>query len=403
VPSLFVVLEKLPLSANGKIDKAALPINGNGGNQSAARERCVLPQDKLELKLQRIWKRVLAVSPIGMDDNFFELGGHSLLAVRLFAQIEKSLGRNLPLATLFQAPTIHSLAEVLRKDGWTAPWSSLVLLQSGGDRRPFFCVHAAGGNVLEYHALAQLLGADQPFYGFQALGLDGSQPPHTTIKEMAAHYIREMREVQPDGPYLIGGRSSGGTVAFEMACQLMAQGEQVDLLALLDAYPAGYFKLLPVSGSFRQRTMRFAKKIQTHVQNMRQLRGLEKLSYLTGKLRFAPAKTKHKIFRGAFKLYRRMGRRLPPVLRNIEELNFAAVKDYVPQVYPGRAMLFLASDDLTAAFDVEEGWQGLVAGGLEKIRVSGNHLDLVKEPHVRTLAEKLRNCLDQAHRQIDVG
>jgi thioesterase domain-containing protein/acyl carrier protein len=355
----------------------------------------------LELKLQRIWQKVLAVSPIGMDDNFFELGGHSLLAVRLFAQIEKSLGRNLPLATLFQAPTIRSLAEVLRKDGWAAPWSSLVLLQSGGNRRPFFCVHAAGGNVLEYHALAQLLGADQPFYGFQALGLDGKQPPHTSIKEMAAHYIREMREVQPEGPYFIGGRSSGGAVAFEMACQLVAQGEQVELLALLDAYPAGYFKLLPGSGSFRQSAGRFAKKIQTHGQNMQRLNGQEKLAYLAGKIKFAPAKTKHKIYRRAFKLYQRVGRGLPPVLRNIEELNFAAVKDYVPQVYPGRATLFLASDDLTAAFDVEEGWKCLVTGGLEKIRVSGNHLDIVKEPHVRTLAEKLRACLDRAHEKVN--
>ena len=403
VPSLFVVLEELPLSANGKVDRAALPaINGNSRNYGAAKERCVLPQDKLELKLQRIWERVLAVSSIGMDDNFFELGGHSLLAVRLFAQIEKSLGRNLPLATLFQAPTIRLLAEVLRKDGWAAPWSSLVLLQSGGDRRPFFCVHAAGGNVLEYHALAQLLGADQPFYGFQALGLDGNQSPHTSIKEMAGHYIREMREVQPEGPYLIGGRSSGGTVAFEMACQLAAQGEQIELLALLDAYPAGYFKLLPGSGSFQQRALRYAKKIQTHGQNIQQLRGPEKLSYLAGKLKFAPAKTKHKVYRRLFKFYQRVGRRLPPVLRNIEELNFAAVKDYVPRVYPGHATLFLASDDRTAAFDVEEGWQGLIAGGLEKIRVSGNHLDIVKEPHVRTLAEKLRACLDRAHGQIDM-
>jgi amino acid adenylation domain-containing protein len=401
VPSLFVVLEELPLSANGKIDRAAL--TALNGSQAAAKERCVLPQDKLELKLQRIWEKVLSLSGIGMDDNFFELGGHSLLAVRLFAQIEKSLGRSLPLATLFQAPSIRLLAEVLRKDGWAAPWSSLVLLQSGGDRRPFFCVHAAGGNVLEYHALAQLLGTDQPFYGFQALGLDGHQPPHTTIKEMAAHYIREMREVQPEGPYLIGGRSSGGTVAFEMACQLMAQGQQVELLALLDAYPAGYFKLLPGSGSFRQRAVRFARKIQTHAQNIQQLSVQEKLSYVTGKLKFAPAKAKHKIYRRAFKLYQRVGRRLPTVLRNIEELNFAAVKDYVPQVYPGCATLFLASDDRTAAFDVEEGWQGLVAGGLEKIRVSGNHLDIVKEPHVRTLAEKLRACLDRAHRQIDMG
>ena len=404
VPSVFVVLEELPLSANGKIDRAALTaIKANLASHGEAQERCVQPQDKLELKLQRIWERVLAVSPIGMDDNFFELGGHSLLAVRLFAQIEKSLGRNLPLATLFQAPTIRSLAEVLRKDGWDAPWSSLVLLQGGGNRRPFFCVHAAGGNVLEYHALAQLLGSDQPFYGFQAQGLDGNQAPHTSIKEMAAHYIREMREVQPEGPYLIGGRSSGGTVAFEMACQLAADGEQIDVLALLDAYPAGYFKLLPGSGSFPQRVVRYAKKIQTHGQNIGELKGLEKLSYLTGKLRFAPAKAKHKIYRRAFKLYQKVGRRLPAVLRNIEELNFAAVKDYVPQVYSGQATLFLASDDRTAAFDVEEGWQGLVAGGLEKIHVSGNHLDIVKEPHVRTLAEKLRVCLDRANGQIDLG
>jgi len=209
--------------------------------------------------------------------------------------------------------------------------------------------------------------------------------------------------VQPESPYLIGGRSSGGTVAFEMACQLTAVGEQVELLALLDAYPAGYFKLLPGSGSFRQRAVRFARKIQTHGQNLQELSGQEKLSYLACKLKFAPAKTKHKIYRRAFKLYQRIGRRLPAVLRNIEELNFAAVKDYMPQVYPGRATLFLASDDRTAAFDVEEGWQGLVAGELEKIRVSGNHLDLVKEPHVRTLAEKLRGCLDRAHRQINVG
>ncbi|MDQ1640627.1 MAG: hypothetical protein QOF62_3966 [Pyrinomonadaceae bacterium] len=403
VPSIFVVLEELPLSGNGKIDRTALAaIKGTVGNYGELQERCVQPQDKLELKLKRIWERVLAVSPIGMDDNFFELGGHSLLAVRLFAQIEKSLDRNLPLATLFQAPTIRSLAEVLRKDSWAAPWSSLVLLQDSGKRRPFFCVHAAGGNVLEYHALAQLLGSDQPFYGFQAKGLDGNQAPHTSIKEMAAHYIREMREVQPDGPYLIGGRSSGGTVAFEMACQLAAEGEQIALLALLDAYPAGYFKLLPGSGSFSQRAVRYAKKIQTHAQNIRELSGLEKLSYLTGKLKFAPAKTRHKIYRRVFKLYQKLGRRLPAVLRNIEELNFAAVKDYVPQVYSGQATLFLASDDRTAAFDVEEGWQGLVAGGLEKIHVSGNHLDIVKEPHVRTLAEKLRVCLERANGQIDV-
>jgi thioesterase domain-containing protein/acyl carrier protein len=393
VPSVFVVLEELPLSTNGKVDRNALPA---ANEHKPAGKPAAAPQDGLELKLLKIWERVLAVGPVGIDDNFFDIGGHSLLAVRLFAQIEKSFGRNLPLATLFQAPTIRLLAQVLREEGWTAPWSSLVLLQNGGNRRPFFCVHAAGGNVLEYHELARLLGPDQPFYGLQAQGLDGKQPPHTTIKDMAAHYVKELREVQSEGPYFIGGRSSGGTIAFEMACQLRANGEQVALLALLDSYPAGYFKLLPGSGSYWQRAQRQLRKIQSHSQNLQQLTATAKLRYVFGKLKYAPAKTKHKIYRRAYKIYQRIGRPLPGVLKNIEEINFAAVKDYVPQVYPGRASLFLASDDLTAAYDVEVGWQGLVAGGLEKVRISGNHLDIVKEPHVRTLAEKLRACLDRA-------
>ncbi len=394
VPSAFVRLEALPLTPNGKLDREALPAPDS--TRPELDKKFAAPQDELELKLAKIWEKVLAVGPIGIDENFFELGGHSLLAVRLFTHLEKSFGRNLPLATLFQAPTVRLLAQVLRKDGWSAPWSSLVVLQNGGNRRPFFCVHAAGGNVLEYHDLARLVGADQPFYGFQAQGLDGNQSPHTTIKDMAAHYIKEMREVQAQGPYLIGGRSSGGTVAFEMACQLAADGEQVGLLALLDSYPAGYFKLLPDSGSLTQRWRRIAHTIQSHRTNLQQLTIGPKIGYIAGKLRFAPAKAKHKIYRRAYKLYERFGRPLPRVLRNIEELNFAAVKDYVPQVYSGRATLFLAGDDLTAAYDVEEGWQGLLGGGLEKVEISGNHLDIVKEPHVRVLAEKLRVALDRA-------
>jgi len=138
---------------------------------------------------------------------------------------------------------VKQLARALRDEGWQAVWSSLVMIQGGDQRPPFFCVHAAGGNVLEYLDLARALGPDQPFYGLQAKGLDGKQEPHTTIKQMATHYIAEMREVQPEGPYLIGGRSSGGTIAFEMACQLSAAGQDVALLALLDTYP-------PVTSNF---------------------------------------------------------------------------------------------------------------------------------------------------------
>ena len=362
VPSVFVVLESLPLSPMGKVDRRALPASGDFKRE--AEKHFIAPADELELKLTRIWEQVLNVRPVGTDENFFELGGHSLLAVKLFAQIEKTFGKNLPLATLFQAPTVRQLARALRDEGWQAAWFSLVMINGGGSRKPFFCVHAAGGNVLEYHDLARLLGPDQPFYGLQAKGLDGQSEPHTTIKEMATHYLNELREVQPEGPYLLGGRSSGGTIAFEMACQLEAAGEEVALLVLLDTFPAG-------------------------------LNAAVKLQYLATKLRYAPAKAKHKIYRRAYKIYQKIGRPLPPVLKNIEEINFTAVKDYEPRAYSGDVTLLLASD-LTADYDSKDGWRELVRGNIETHEIPGNHLNIIKEPGVRVLAERLHESLSKA-------
>src|SRR5438552_2955291 len=391
VPSLFVVLEKLPLTPMGKVDRRALP--STDGFRPKSAKGFVAASDELELKLTRIWEKVLNLRPVGVDDNFFDLGGHSLLAVRLFSQLEKSFGKNLPLATLFQAPTVKKLARVLRGEGWQAAWSSLVMIQ-GGQLQPFFCVHAAGGNVLEYRDLGRLLGPDQPFYGLQAKGLDGRSEPHTSVKEMAAHYIKEMRELQPEGPYLLGGRSSGGTIAFEMACQLAAEGEKVSLLALLDTYPAGYFKLLPGSGSWRQKISHSARKFQSHLTNLRQLNATKKVGYLLNKLAYAPEKAKHKLYRRAYKIYQRLGRRLPPVLKNIEEINFTAVKDYTPQTYSGDITLFLATD-LTADYDSHDGWRELVRGEIETYEIPGNHINIIKEPHVGALAEKLRSCINR--------
>src|SRR5207245_168974 len=155
----------------------------------------------------------------------------------------------LPLATLFQASTIAQLAAVLEKDrqkDLNTEWSSLVAINPvetahhANSRPPFFCVHALGGNVLAYYDLSHYLGKAQPFYGLQSEGLDGKHPPHTRVEDMATQYIKEMRELQPAGPYFIGGRSLGGMIAFEMARQLRAQGEGIGLLALLDTYPSGY-------------------------------------------------------------------------------------------------------------------------------------------------------------------
>jgi amino acid adenylation domain-containing protein len=391
VPSLFMTVPSFPLSPAGKVDRRALPAPDDFKRE--ADQGFVAPSDELELKLTRIWEQVLRVSPIGVNENFFDLGGHSLLAVKLFAEVEKNFGRNLPLATLFQAPTVRQLARVLRDEGWQAVWSSLVPIQTAGTRTPFFCMHSVGGNVLEYHELARLLGPAQPFYGLQAKGLDGKSEPHTSIKEMAAHYIKEMREIQPAGPYLLGGRSSGGTIAFEMACQLEAAGETVTLLALFDTFPAGYFKLLDLSRG--QRLARRARKWQSHFNNVRSLKTAGKLQYVATKLRYAPDKVKHKVYRRAYKIYQKFGKTLPAVLQNIEQINFGAVKDYNPQTYSGDLTLFLATD-LTADYDSKDGWRELVKGRIETHEIPGNHLNIIKEPGVRMLAEKLHAALDQA-------
>jgi len=154
-------------------------------------------------------------------------------------------------------------------------------------------------------------------------------------------------------------------------------------------------KLLPGSMSWRHRVNRYGRKLQSHAANLRQLHGPEKIAYVFRKLKYAPAKTKHKLYRRAYKIYRRYGRPLPPALKNIEEINFAAVKDYEPQTYFGNVTLFLASD-LTADYDLHDGWRELVQGDIETHEIPGNHINIIKEPHVRPLAEKLKTCLDKA-------
>ena len=190
--------------------------------------------DNTTKQLTQIWQEILGVDSIAPDQNYFDLGGDSSVAVQLFAQIDKVFGVKLPLATLFDAPTIEELARILRREEAPAGWSPLVPIQTSGSRPPFFCIHGAGGNVLIYRELAQRLGPDQPFYGLQAVGLDASCPPLTSIEEMAAAYAKEIRKKQPRGPYFLGGYCMGGTVAYEIAQQLHAQGERVALLALFD-------------------------------------------------------------------------------------------------------------------------------------------------------------------------
>ena len=225
MPSAFVMLAALPLTPNRKVDRRALPKPDE--SRRDLESTYLAPRDNLERQLANIWEKILDVKTVGVEDSFFELGGHSLLAVRLFAQIENRFGKRLPLAALFQAPTIEQLANVLRETAAAKSWSSLVAIQPHGSKPPLYCIHAAGANVLIYRPLSRHLGMDQPVYALQARGLDGQQQPFLHVEDMAAHYIREVRAFQPEGPYDLLGASFGGLVIFEMAHQLRAQGQQV--------------------------------------------------------------------------------------------------------------------------------------------------------------------------------
>ncbi len=394
IPSAFVWLASLPLTPNGKLDRRALPAPDYTRQEQEAAP--VAPRDGLELQLRQIWEKVLKVRPIGIKDNFFDLGGHSLLAVRLFAQIERVMGKSLPVAALFHGPTIEQLAGLLSRQEWSAQWKSLVAIQPGGSRPPFFCVHAHDGGVLFWRDLARHLGKDQPFYALQAQGLDGQQPLHSRFEEMAAHYIKEMRTLQPEGPYFIGGHCIGGLVAFEMAQQLHAQREKVALLALFDSFaPRGQsLARSSVLRRYRHRAVRlFERTVSLHISNLAFLEARERLPYVKGK-----------IDKALYKLYMFLGAPWVPAARNRREVLKAgshAARHYNPKSYPGKITLFRATNlGRGIKHDRQMGWGRLAGAELETHLIPGYHAHIVLEPRVRLLAKELMVSLRKAREKF---
>ncbi|MGB2677420.1 MAG: alpha/beta fold hydrolase, partial [Candidatus Acidiferrum sp.] len=384
VPAVFVLLDTLPLLSNGKIDRRALPAPER--SRPELEKSFVAPRDDLELQFAHIWEEVLDVRPIGVRDNFFELGGHSLLAIRLFALIEKQLGKKLPLTAVFQGATIEHLASVLRQQATSGPQSSLVAIQPGGSKRPLFLVHPAGGHVFPYVHLAKFLGPDQPCYGLQARGLEDGQDPHTRIEDMAAYYIQALQSVQPTGPYLLGGWSMGGVVAFEMAQQLHTQGQQVALLALLDS------RIPTPDETFPEEDAEAILLVERYFGiSFGPMESLAKLSK-EGQLAFVLEQAKSAGLIPA-ELDVSQARRFVELLRS----DLRATQNYGLHHYPGRVTLFKARETLTSTSpDPTFGWSEWASGEVEVHVVPGNHANLIYEPHVEILAKKLTACLNQA-------
>jgi aspartate racemase len=363
VPSEFIFLQSMPLTPNGKINRRALPeakVDPSLGTICAA-----AADDLLQAQLIQIWEKLLGRKPIGIRDSFWDLGGHSLLAARLMHRIKQLHGKTIPLAVLLQAPTIEQLAAVLQDDdGWSPHWSSLVAMQPEGSRPPFFMVHGVGGNVVGFHELARHMKPDYPFYGLQCQGLDGKRAGHTRLEDMAAHYIDEIRTVQAKGPYHLGGFSLGGLVAYEMACQLAAAGEEVGLLVLFDAYA------------------RNPKPVNESLLDLLRNPAWAKLRQLPEALR--------KKVRRTIRAWS-----LPKHLINVRLTNARAAEQYRLRPYSGKVTLLRAGHTWRVSEDPNNGWTPLV-GALETIEIPGGHVDILGEPHVVRLAECLKACIDGA-------
>jgi thioesterase domain-containing protein len=258
---------------------------------------------------------------------------------------------------------------VMQQDGTSSAWSMLVPLQPEGSRPPFFCVHGVGGNVLGFHDLARHLGSDQPFYALQPQGLDGKRECLTSIPQMAELYIREIRRVQPEGPYRIGGYSFGGLVAYEMAQQLEAKGARVALLALFDSYPG---------------------KVETRGDQIKSVMALplkQRMGFIFKKGSFV-VMTLRKRLELQF---------LPRALRNVRQACSKAAGEYDVQPYRGKLTLFRVREKSAGSLhDPYAIWWRLAGEGVELREISGDHLSLLKEPQVRFLAEELADCLAHA-------
>jgi amino acid adenylation domain-containing protein len=363
---------------------------------SASRGRSTDSEPELVRALIALWQRVLDIHDIGPDDEFFALGGHSIAAAQLFALIQRELGYTAPLAVLYDASTPRLLAMILFRGTKAEAWNALVPINRQGDRTPLFLIHAAEGNVLLYRSLAAHLGADQPVYGLQSAGLDGHTPVDPRFEYVARNYIDEIRRIQPHGPYLLGGYCLGGTIALEMAQQLIEEGETVGLVALIEDYNVRAMRW-PLA-SRHLLVNRLLLNPYFHLRNMLAAEGAAKVDFFMEKLRVEIRRAKVSV-RGAWSglRHRLIPSAASPAPRaKLADLYEDALTNYDVQPYPGELTLFIAERHL-AGFGVPlGGWADLAERGVRLYSLPFSPRGSLIEPYVRQLASILRGCINKA-------
>jgi amino acid adenylation domain-containing protein len=383
VPSLFVFLKAMPLTANNKVDRNALP---PPASILAGDAVYVAPRDRMDLQMAALWQQVFGIDKIGIHDNFFDLGGHSLKAAQLFYLIEQVYGRHLPLSTLFQAPTIAGLTSVLTQEHWTAPWQSLVAMQPSGSALPIFLVPGVMGNVLWLAQLGRLLGETHPVYGLQARGLDSNATPFGSVPEMAQQYIGEIRTCFPQGPYVIVGACTGGLVAYEMAQQLTSHGASVILCIINSWHPSSYHQHYHIA---RRRKLALPLGILWTI-----LRSLGELRRMRMKDRLSILQRKYKSFLSVLRGPSGTALRQHQT-RRVRQAMFHAAARYTMRPYPGHILNIVASQRIEPD-DTRYVWRELASRGCQTIDVAAlRTADLVVSPHVEEVSSHIQRYISE--------
>jgi thioesterase domain-containing protein len=375
VPAVVMAVDRFPLSPNGKVDRKALPVP-----PTAERDLdgdYIAPADNLEQQLVAVWEEVLQVKPVGINDSFFDLGGHSLLVVRLLDRVREVLHQDLPAAAVFQAPTVEEFARLLRQPSQQLGSPAAVMINPG-QGSPLFCVHVLGQQLAFFKPLAGYL-PQQPMIGLSA-DLD---PIHAgalhSLELIAQFYVRELKKLQPEGPYHLAGVSHGGDVIFEMAQQLAQSGDSVALLVMMDTYGPQ-----PHNAGLRS-------KLKFHGQALLSL----KHRYVLGRFGLYRDRLRTKAKLIYARLLEKQGKPVPAGLQflRVVEQNAQSGSAYVHQPYDGNLLLFRATDDLFYGEDYRKsalGWRSIILREITVIDVTGDHMGMLQEPHVGAIAQALK-------------
>lgn len=383
--SLAALLQTIPQAEVPAV--AAAPV------RAAAARQFVPPLNAVEQALVQLWQKLFNLPSVSTHDNFYDFGGHSLLAIRLVGQIRQQFGIQLPISALLLNPTIARLAkliqDVAKGTSADALFSALVPVQPNGKKPPFFLAPGAGGTIFYMYYLARYMDPEQPFYGLQAAGLDGQSSPHTTVEAMAAHFLAEIKRLQPHGPYYLGGHSFGSFIAYEMAQRLLKAGEQVACLILFDTEAPHLVKRLQHETT--------AQWIAEYVVTFEEVLA-DKIVAPYEPPSSPDADAQWAQFAGWLRANNIMaaGEEVTIARHLLEVFKLQLQMPYEPKdVVPMRAVIFRATDWENDTRSAKLGWDALQVEP-EIHLVPGNHMTFIGEPHIQVVAAKLSECLSRA-------